>query len=104
VPALPRTGAEDFAWFAQQVPGLYFWLGVREPQTTAAEAAPNHSPRFLVDDGALAVGVRTLAQLVIDYAATGKPPAAAPAAEAPKAVAPVQKKAAPKPAAQPKKK
>jgi hypothetical protein len=48
--------------------------------------------------------VRTLAQLVIDYAATGKPPAAAPAAEAPKAVAPVQKKAAPKPAAQPKKK
>jgi amidohydrolase len=113
VPALPRTGAEDFAWFAQQVPGLYFWLGVREPQTTAAEAAPNHSPRFLVDDGSLAVGVRTLAQLVVDYAATGKPQAPVPAAEAPKvapkAVAPAPKKqappkkATPKPAAQPKK-
>jgi amidohydrolase len=118
VPALPRTFAEDFAWFAQQVPGLYFWLGVREPQTTAAEAAPTHSPRFLVDDGALAVGVSTLAQLVVDYAETGKPPAPVPAAEAPKvapkkaapkAVAPPPKKkappkkATPEPAAQPKK-
>jgi amidohydrolase len=118
VTALPRTGAEDFAWFAQQVPGLYFWLGVREPQTTAAEAAPTHSPRFLVDDGALAVGVSTLAQLVVDYAETGKPPAPVPAAEAPKvapkkaapkAVAPPPKKkappkkATPEPAAQPKK-
>ena len=111
VPALPRTGAEDFAWFAQQVPGMYFWLGVREPQTTVAEAAPNHSPRFLVDDGSLAVGVRTLAQLVVDYAATGKPPAPVttkPEA-APKAVAPAPKKkappkkATPEPAAQPKK-
>ncbi len=101
VPALPRTGAEDFAWFAQQVPSMYFWLGVRDPGTPVAEAAPNHSPRFLVDDGSLAVGVRTLAQLVVDYAATGKPaaPAAQPPKVAPKAVAPVQKKAAPKPAA-----
>ena len=95
VPALPRTGAEDFAWFAQQVPGLYFWLGVRDPGTPVASAAPNHSPRFLVDDGSLAVGVRTLAQLVVDYAATE---AAAPAPDVtPKPVAPAPKQTAPAP-------
>jgi amidohydrolase len=101
VSALPRTGAEDFAWFAQQVPSLYFWLGVRDPQLPVAAAAPNHSPRFLVDDGSLAVGVRTLAQLVVDYAATGKSPARAttkPEA-APKAAAPAQKQAEPTQAA-----
>ncbi len=78
VPALPRTAAEDFAWFANTVPAMYFWLGVRDPQVPAADAAPNHSPRFLVDDGSLAVGVRTLAQLVVDYAALSKPPEPAP--------------------------
>jgi amidohydrolase len=101
VPALPRTGAEDFAWFAKVVPSLYFWLGVRDPQTPVADAAPNHSPRFLVDDGSLAVGVRTLAQLVVDYAVSVAPPAP-PKAE-PKKAAPA-KKPAPKPAAPPTKK
>jgi amidohydrolase len=94
VPALPRTGAEDFAWFARQVPSMYFWLGVRDPQTPVAEAAPNHSPRFLVDDGALAVGVRALSQLVVDYAVLSRPPA--PAQKA--APAPAATKAAPAPA------
>ena len=103
VPALPRTFAEDFAWFAKAVPGMYFWLGVRDPQTPVAEAAPNHSPRFLVDDGALAVGVRTLAQLVVEYAASVAPPAPAPPKAEPKKAEPA-KKPAPKPAAAPPKK
>jgi amidohydrolase len=66
--ALPRTGAEDFAYFAQRVPGMYFWLGVRDPAQPAAEAAPNHSPRFTVDERALEVGVRALAGLALEYA------------------------------------
>ena len=78
VPALPHLWAEDFAWFANATPAMYFWLGVRDPQVPAADAAPNHSPRFLVDDGSLAVGVRTLAQLVVDYATLSKPPEPAP--------------------------
>ncbi|KRP01109.1 MAG: N-acyl-L-amino acid amidohydrolase, partial [SAR86 cluster bacterium BACL1 MAG-120619-bin26] len=28
---VPRTGAEDFSFFAQQVPGLFFFLGVNPP-------------------------------------------------------------------------
>jgi amidohydrolase len=109
VPALPRTGAEDFAFFAKQAPSMYYWLGVRDPGTPVAEAAPSHSARFLVDDGALAVGVRTLAQLVVDYTGSGRKaePAPAPKAEpkkgAPKkapAAAPAKKPAA-KPGAAP---
>jgi amidohydrolase len=107
VPALPRTGAEDFAFFARAYPSLYFWLGVRDPQTPVADTAPNHSPRFLVDDGSLAVGVRTLAQLVVDYAASVAPPPPAPPKAAPKQPAPAKKpvpKPAPAPAPAPKKK
>jgi amidohydrolase len=73
VPGVPRTGAEDFSLFAKEVPGLYFWLGVRDPALAPGTAEPNHSPRFLVDDGALALGVRAMAQLVVDYSATATP-------------------------------
>jgi amidohydrolase len=68
VPGSPRTGAEDFAFFAQQAPALYFWLGVRDPALAPGEAAPNHSPRFVVDERALVLGVRALAHLVVDHA------------------------------------
>ena len=49
VEGLPRMGAEDFAFFAQEVPGMYFWLGIRDPSQRPEEAAPNHSPRFRID-------------------------------------------------------
>ncbi len=67
VEALPRTGAEDFSYFQQRVPGLYFWLGVRPENVVEADAAPNHSPRFILDEGALVLGVRAMANLAIDY-------------------------------------
>ncbi len=69
--ALPRTGAEDFSFYAQRIPGLYIWLGVRPPEVAPEDAAPNHSPRFFVDEGALPLGVRVLAHLALDYLAAG---------------------------------
>jgi amidohydrolase len=69
VEALPRTGAEDFAYFAQEVPGFYFWLGIRAPGTRPEDAAPNHSPLFRVDEDALVVGVRALAGVAADWLA-----------------------------------
>jgi len=66
VRALPRTGAEDFAFLAQEAPGLYVWLGIRSPDVSAEEAAPNHSPRFVIDERALPLGVRALAHLAVD--------------------------------------
>ena len=61
------TGAEDFSYFAQEVPGLYFFLGIT-PLDQDPETAPrNHSPYFFADEGALPVGVRALASLAVDY-------------------------------------
>jgi amidohydrolase len=65
--ALPRTGAEDFSFFAAEVPGLYLWLGIRPEGTPLEEAAPNHSPRFVIDEAALPLGVRALSHLAIDF-------------------------------------
>ena len=62
---VPRTGAEDFSFFAQQVPGLFFFLGVNSPGVE--ESPTNHSPYFYVDDSALTNGVKAFINLVEDF-------------------------------------
>ena len=62
---VPRTGAEDFSFFAQQVPGLFFFLGVNA--LGVAESPTNHSPYFYVDDSALNNGVKAFVNLVEDF-------------------------------------
>jgi len=63
----PRTGAEDFSYFARRAPGLYFWLGIRPPDVAPEDAAPNHSPHFTIDERALGLGVRLFANLAFDF-------------------------------------
>ena len=73
---IPVTGAEDFSYFSQEIPGLYFWLGVNKPGVgldaanfgDSSEAAGNHSPYFFVDDSALDEGVKAMTYLALDYA------------------------------------
>lgn len=60
------TGSEDFSYFAQKVPGLFFFLGVT-PADNMGKAAPNHSPEFMVDDKALLTGIKALSALTTDY-------------------------------------
>jgi amidohydrolase len=60
-------GAEDFSFFQQQVPGVFFWLGTRPVDQTPEQAASNHSPLFYIDESGLLLGVRALAGLTIDY-------------------------------------
>lgn len=60
-------GAEDFAFYQQEAPGLFFFLGVNKPGVKLGQAAPNHSPLFYVNDDALVVGVRALSYLALDY-------------------------------------
>lgn len=63
----PLTGtAEDFSYFQQQVPGLFFFLGVTPPGQEA-NAPQNHSPLFFADEAALPVGVRVLTNLAVDF-------------------------------------
>ena len=67
IKVLPKvTGAEDFSYYARKVPGLFVILGVT-PEDKIEGAASNHSPRFFVDESALATGMKTLATLAADY-------------------------------------
>jgi amidohydrolase len=59
--------AEDFSFFEQRVPGLFFFLGVTPKDQDMASAAPNHSPRFFVDESALATGVRAMTTVTLDF-------------------------------------
>tara|TARA_B100001250_G_scaffold414528_1_gene453585 strand:+ start:4237 stop:5550 length:1314 start_codon:yes stop_codon:yes gene_type:complete len=61
------TGAEDFSFFSQQVPGFYFFLGVNKPDADPYTTPGNHSPFFYVDDSALPVGLKALSHLTIEY-------------------------------------
>ena len=61
------TGAEDFAFYAQAVPSLFFFVGVVPAGQDPATAASNHSPRWFLDEGALAVGRRALLGVALDY-------------------------------------
>jgi amidohydrolase len=71
-PRSPSTGAEDFSYFQQKIPGLYFFLGVIPDSIPLEEAYPNHSPYFFADEAALPLGVRALSHLAVDYLAGGK--------------------------------
>ena len=62
-----KTTAEDFSRYQEKIPGLFFFLGITPPGTDPRSAAPNHSPRFFVDEAALPVGVRALSHLAVDY-------------------------------------
>jgi amidohydrolase len=61
------TGYEDFSYYQQKIPGFFYFLGITPPGTDRKQSAPNHSPRFFVDESALVLGVRSLAHLTIDY-------------------------------------
>ncbi|MBK8969736.1 MAG: amidohydrolase [Lewinellaceae bacterium] len=63
----PRTGAEDFGFFAQLVPSVYFTLGGMPADQDPAVAAGHHTPDFYLDDSGLDLGVRAFCYIVLDY-------------------------------------
>ncbi len=60
-------GSEDFSFFQRVSPGLFFFVGVTPETVELAKSAPNHSPRFFIDERALLLGVRALAHVACDY-------------------------------------
>ena len=60
----PWMAGEDFAHFANEAPGFYYFLGTQKPGTTSGG---HHSPTFRADDAALPVGVRAMAHLAWRY-------------------------------------
>jgi amidohydrolase len=63
----PTMGGEDFAYFANEVPGFYFRLGMVKPGT---DSGGHHTPTFRADDGSIPIGMRAMSNLVLDYLAS----------------------------------
>jgi amidohydrolase len=61
------TGAEDFSFYSLRAPTMFVHLGITPPDSNWQTAAPNHSPRFFVDERAFPTGMRVLAHLAVDY-------------------------------------
>jgi amidohydrolase len=64
-----RTGAEDFSFYQEKVPGLFFNLGGMPKGGDPLTAPSHHTPDFYIDDSMLYVGVKAFCNLVFDYAA-----------------------------------
>jgi len=62
-----RTVSEDFSYYAQEIPGFFFWVGINPPTMLASLAAPNHSPRFQIDEAGLSIALRALVHETFDY-------------------------------------
>lgn len=62
---LPNMGVEDFAYFAENVPGAFFHLGVRNEETGCVY--PVHHPNFDLDERSLAVGAAMQALNTLVY-------------------------------------
>ncbi|WP_374950264.1 amidohydrolase [Mucilaginibacter sp.] len=68
----PVTGAEDFSFFQQKVPGIFFFLGGMPKGGNALTAPSHHTPDFYLDESGFTLGVKALCNLTLDYMAMGK--------------------------------
>jgi amidohydrolase len=67
--ALPTMGGEDFAYFANVIPAVYFNLGTREP---GGQSGGLHTPDFHAPDSAVAAGMRAMSRVIVDFLEAGK--------------------------------
>ncbi|WP_395804690.1 amidohydrolase [Daejeonella sp.] len=63
----PITGAEDFSFFQEKVPGLFFFLGALPKGADSKTAPSHHTPDFFIDESSFKVGVKALTGLTLDY-------------------------------------
>jgi amidohydrolase len=66
VPPL-ETGAEDFSFYQQKIPGLFLFFGVMKKGEDPAKVASRHTPEFYLEESGMKTGVRTLSNLAVDY-------------------------------------
>lgn len=61
------TGAEDFSFYQQKAPGLFFFLGGMPKGGDPKTAPSHHTPDFYIDESGFKLGVKALSNLVLDY-------------------------------------
>ncbi len=62
-----QTGAEDFSFYQQKVPGFFYFLGGMTKGKKVENAAPHHTPDFQIDENCFVLGMKTLCHLTVDY-------------------------------------
>jgi amidohydrolase len=70
----PRMGAEDFAYFAREIPGFFYSLGVANRRLGVGGGI--HTPEFDVDEACIPIGVEAMSALVLDYLGARRRPSA----------------------------
>lgn len=68
----PVTGAEDFSFYQEKVPGLFFFLGAMPKGNDPLKTASHHTPDFFLDESSFNLGVKSLVNLTLDYMAMKK--------------------------------
>ena len=63
----PITGAEDFSYIANEVPGFYISLGGKPRGTPLSEVAAHHTPDFFIDESGFDNGVKALSAMAWQY-------------------------------------
>lgn len=67
IPTTWTTGAEDFSYFSDRVPGFFFMIGGMPKGMDPSKAYPHHTPDFYIDDSRLDIGVKAFCNIVLDY-------------------------------------
>jgi amidohydrolase len=61
------TGAEDFAFYQQKIPGFFFFVGAMPPEQDLATVPSHHTPDFMIDERGMLPGLKAMLQLTLDY-------------------------------------
>ncbi len=61
------TGAEDFSFFQQKVPGLFFFVGALPAGQDPATAPSHHTPDFMIDEKGFLTGIKAMLNVTVDY-------------------------------------
>lgn len=63
----PVTGAEDFSFYQEKVPGMFIFLGGMPKGADPLKAPSHHTPDFYIDESGFTLGVKALCNLTLDY-------------------------------------
>lgn len=61
------TGAEDFAFFQEKVPGLFFFVGAMPPDQDPNKVPAHHTPDFMIDERGMLTGLKAMLNVTLDY-------------------------------------
>ena len=61
------TGAEDYAFYQEKIPGLFFFVGAMPPDADPLKVASHHTPDFFIDERGFLTGLKAMLNVTVDY-------------------------------------